>query len=122
MQNFNDKEIQFPKSYNYRPLLFGLFIAKSKIEGQGLFTNINIKKNIDLGVSHIKFKNELIRLPLGGFVNHSYTPNCKLVILEELHYEFQNFYLISTQDIKQNEELTLNYIDSAKLTKIPWHE
>ena len=61
----------------YRPLPDGLTIKNSPIEGLGLFTNIDIKKNTFIGVTHIRdeqFENKYIRTPLGGFYNHSNEP------------------------------------------------
>ena len=62
----------------YRPLPDGLTIKNSPIEGLGLFTTINIKKNTFIGVTHIRdeqFENKYIRTPVGGFYNHSNEPN-----------------------------------------------
>ena len=61
----------------YRPLPDGLTIKNSPIEGLGLFTNIAIKKNTFIGITHIRdeqFENKYIRTPLGGFYNHSNDP------------------------------------------------
>ena len=61
----------------YRPLPDGLTIKNSPIEGLGLFTNVDIKKNTFIGVTHIRdeqFENKYIRTPLGGFYNHSNNP------------------------------------------------
>ena len=61
----------------YRPLPDGLTIKSSPIEGLGLFTNIAIKKNTFIGITHIRdeqFENKYIRTPLGGFYNHSNEP------------------------------------------------
>ena len=61
----------------YRPLPDGLTIKNSPIEGLGLFSNINIKVNSFIGVTHIRdeqFENKYIRTPLGGFYNHSNNP------------------------------------------------
>ena len=67
----------------YRPLPKELTIKKSLIEGLGLFTNNNLSANTELGISHvedIKFEDNYIRTPLGGFVNHSPNPNCEFYI------------------------------------------
>ena len=61
----------------YRPLPDGLTIKNSPIEWLGLFTNIAIKKNTFIGITHIRdeqFENKYIRTPLGGFYNHSNEP------------------------------------------------
>ena len=47
----------------YRPLPDGLTIKNSPIEGLGLFTNIDIKKNTFIGITHIRdeqFENKYI--------------------------------------------------------------
>ena len=62
----------------YRPLPKQLTIKNSPIEGLGLYANEDIKKNIFIGVTHIRdeqFENKYIRTPLGGFYNHSNAPN-----------------------------------------------
>ena len=87
----------------YTPLPEGLLIQKSSIEGQGLFTNKIIEENIKLGLSHIVVGGEIIRTPLGGFVNHSDTPN---VIKEK---EGDKYYLYTLRKIKAWEEITCKY-------------
>ena len=62
----------------YRPLPKELTIKNSPIEGLGLYATKDIKKNIFIGVTHIRdeqFENKYIRTPLGGFYNHSNDPN-----------------------------------------------
>ena len=62
----------------YKPLPKKLIIRDSEIEGLGLFSETMISKNSFIGVSHIKhdlFPNNYIRTPLGGFYNHSNSPN-----------------------------------------------
>ena len=60
----------------YKPLPDSLTIKTSGIEGLGLFAKKNIPKGTTLGISHMKMNGMLIRTPLGGFINHSDTPNC----------------------------------------------
>ena len=60
-----------------------------------------------LGVSHVpndKFENGYIRTPLGGFINHSDTPNCE--VREDVD---GNLMLFTLRPILPNEELTLKY-------------
>ena len=55
----------------YRPLPDGLTIKNSPIEGLGLFTTINIKKNSFIGVTHIRdeqFENKYIEHHLEVFI------------------------------------------------------
>ena len=63
----------------YRPLSDGLIIQKSAINGLGLFTTKELKKDLNLGITHVAmdgFENGYNRTPLGGFYNHSNSPNC----------------------------------------------
>ena len=48
-------------------------------------------------------QHDYIRTPLGGFVNHSEEPNCKL---REVGHEM---YLQTIKSIRKGEELTLKY-------------
>ena len=71
----------------YRPLPDGLTIKNSPIEGLGLFTNVDIKKNTFIGVTHIRdeqFENKYIRTPLGGFYNHSNNPTVMRMVSDSL--------------------------------------
>ena len=60
----------------YKPLPDSLTIKSSDISGLGLFATEGIGQGTNLGTTHIKIKDEIIRTPLGGFINHSNTPNC----------------------------------------------
>lgn len=80
-------------------------LQPSKIEGLGLFTLEELDKNVVLGVTHVADAEttQLFRTPLGGFINHSEKPNCKL-------YEIGRFkYLRTMQQIPMGAELTLKY-------------
>jgi len=90
----------------YRPLPTYLTISPSPVEGLGLFSTKPIKKSTDLGISHVAdrhFKNGYIRTPLGGFINHSNTPNCKTF------KEGRLISIITITDINAGDEITLKY-------------
>ena len=92
----------------YRPLPDCVTISHSKIEGLGLVATVDIPAKISLGISHVRddrFENNHIRTPLGGFINHSDTPNCKII----LDMENLCFILETAAEIKAGEELTLKY-------------
>ena len=91
----------------YKPLPAGLRIEKSKIQGYGLITLSFIKQGTNLGTSHVKIKDELIRTPLGGFVNHSDDPNCEKIKLQTDNYYKYN--LVAIKDITGGDELTVKY-------------
>ena len=91
----------------YRPLPKGLTIMKSRIDGIGLFATMDIPSDYDFGISHVpnsKFENGYIRTPLGGFINHSDNPNCKVVTDVD-----GNYRLVSTQFLSIGDEITLKY-------------
>ena len=90
----------------YRPLPSEVTIKKSNIDGLGLFSTLDIEEGHDLGISHVEnadFKNGYIRTPLGGFINHSNTPNCKIVNNGKV------LRLITNQAIRADTELTTYY-------------
>jgi|TARA_B110000977_G_scaffold112124_1_gene145319 SET domain-containing protein len=90
----------------YRPLPDCLTIKESEIEGLGLTAKSNIVKDTNLGISHVyhvDFNDNYIRTPLGGFVNYSDNPNCKVF------QTVDGYELYTIKDIKSGEELTLKY-------------
>ena len=100
----------------YRPLPKSLTISKSGIDGLGLFAKEDMEQGRNLGMSHLKIGNIIFRTPLGGFINHSNTPNCVKAELrmtdEDLKgeaYKYKKWNLITSQDVKAGEELTVRY-------------
>ena len=114
---------------NYTPLSHDLFIEESMIDGQGLFSSHDLSKGTDLGISHIEFEKdkmsakELIRTPLGGFINHEPIvksenasgelvevsgPNCEKVKQRADGAKIE-WRLVTRKDIKAGDELTLEY-------------
>ena len=97
----------------YRPLpgsvtvMVNKKLTKSTGKPQlGLYTVTPILENTILGISHVfdeRFPDGLIRTPLGGFFNHSETPNCKLIKFDGY------FHLCTITDIKINKEITVKY-------------
>ena len=100
----------------YRPLPLNLRLGFSKIHDIGLFAKEKIEKGANLGMSHVKVGSKIIRTPLGGFLNHSDTPNCHKTKLRytneddpELKYSYTVWNLVAVEDIKVDEELTVKY-------------
>ena len=114
---------------NYTPLSHDLFIEESMINGQGLFSSHDLPKGTDLGISHIQFEKdkmsamELIRTPLGGFINHEPVikdenasgelvevsgPNCEKIKQRADGAKIE-WRLVTRKDIKAGDELTLEY-------------
>lgn len=90
----------------YKPLDDRLTIKSSTIDGLGLFATEDLPVGENLGISHVydeRFTNQFIRTPLGGFINHSDTPNLKAYINADFRY------IKTLRHIKAGEELTLEY-------------
>ena len=95
----------------YAPLPKSLTIKTSKINGLGLFAKEDIEQGTNLGTSHVKLGEQIIRTPLGGFINHSNDPNCVKAALHANGNEpaHKRWNLVAIKDIKAGEELTLRY-------------
>jgi len=90
----------------YKPLPESVTIKPSGVHGLGLFADQKIMHGTNLGMSHIKIGDTIFRTPLGGFINHSNTPNC---VKAELRNDYKKWNLIASQHIKKGEELTVRY-------------
>ncbi len=91
----------------YRPLPKQVTIKESVIDGLGLYSTESLYPGQYLGITHVannRFENGYIRTPLGGFINHSDTPNCE--VREDVD---SNLMLFTLRQILPNEELTLKY-------------
>ena len=107
----------FPKmSEMYKPLPDNLRLGFSDIHDIGLFAKEGIAQGTNLGMTHIKVADHLIRTPLGGFLNHSDNANCTKVELRMFNEEnpsqtlnYKKWNLVTLKNIKEGEELTLKY-------------
>ena len=98
----------------YTPLPKEVTIKPSQIHGLGLFAVERIPEDSILGMTHFKhvdYEDGWLRTPLGGFYNHSNTPNCELI---DEHFGFAEYRNVSKslhtlKDIKIGEELTCKY-------------
>ena len=92
----------------YKPLPESLTIKTSKVNGLGLFAQEGIAQGANLGISHIKIDDDILRTPLGGFINHANEANAVKVELRDEKYT-KKWSLVTLRDIKKGEELTLRY-------------
>ena len=104
-----EKGLQYPsqKYIMYKPLPDYVTIRESSIAGLGLFATKKIPAGTYIGIVHIINENnpaDIIRTPLGGFGNHSDTPNCFKVKLEN-----DNSWIGTIRDIEPDEEITWKY-------------
>lgn len=81
-------------------------ITNSNIHGRGIIATRDIQNDTYVGTA-IMGRN-VITPWLGRWINHSTTPNGKLVNTEE-----EEYVLVTTEDVKSGQELTLDY------TKLP---
>ena len=100
----------------YQPLPKNLTLGESEIHDIGLFAKEDIIGGTNLGISHIELGEMIIRTPLGGFVNHSETPNCVKVesqtrqrVTPLYDHDFTKWDLVTLRDIEEGDELTLRY-------------
>ena len=91
----------------YKPLPKELRLGFSDIHDIGVFAKEKIKIDHDFGISHLKVGDDLFRTPLGGFINHSETPNCTKTMVRVNDYKV--WKLITLKNIKEGAELTLEY-------------
>ena len=102
MENCDDKK-------PYSPLPEYLTIGPSNIHGAGILAREDIPGEVVIGITHVydsNFQHNYVRTPLGGFINHSDTPNCELIEDEE---DISYKRLRTIKKINQGEELTLKY-------------
>ena len=97
----------------YNPLPDSIELSKSSIHGYGLFAKTCIVKGTILGISHVYhdlFPDGWIRTPLGGYYNHSETPNCELITNNMDEGFLTEIKLLqTTEDIRKGTELTCTY-------------
>ena len=100
----------------YKPLPDSLTIKPSKVNGLGLFAKEIIPQATNLGMPHVKIGEKILRTPLGGFINHANDSNCVKVELSmtnhddsTVKFDYKKWNLVTIEDIKQGEELTLTY-------------
>ena len=92
----------------YKPLPESLTIKTSKVNGLGLFAQEGIAQGTNLVISHIKIDEEILRTPLGGFINHANEANAVKVELRDEKFT-KKWSLVALRDIKKGEEVTLRY-------------
>ena len=97
----------FYKEIMYKPLPDGVTIKHSPIHGFGLYASKRINKGTLIGITHhvhSNAENGVIRTPLGGFGNHSDTPKCFKLLIEDT-----TWWIGAKEDIEEDEEITWTY-------------
>ena len=91
----------------YKPLPDYITIRESPIAGLGLFATKRIPAGTYIGIIHIindDHPEGIIRTPLGGFGNHSDTPNCF-----KIKFGQTKTWMGAIRDIEPDEEITWKY-------------
>ena len=106
-------EVDIKQGFPYKPLPNGITIKKSSIHGLGLFSTELILEGTELGLiliadpfTAVRGSLDLpqyIRTPLGGFGNHSDSPNCI-----KFHRD-KGWYIKTIKDIPPDQEITWTY-------------
>ena len=95
----------------YKPLPDYITIKESPINGLGLFATERITKGTLIGITHhpdSHAEDGFIRTPLGGFGNHSDTPNCFKLLMEG-----KTWWIGADKDIEVGEDCLLYTSDAA---------
>ena len=92
---------------SYQALPSSLYIKDSPFAGQGIFAKEDIPSDLELGVSHVVVDEDIMRTPIGGFVNHSDDPNC--IKYSEKQDWGEIYHMKTIKPIKKGEELFLKY-------------
>ena len=93
----------------YNPLPPRLTIKPSLISGLGLFATAGIAQGTNLGTTHLRVDGEIIRTPLGGFINCDENANCVKVEMRTDGSITDKWNLVTLRNIYSGEELTLKY-------------
>ena len=85
-----------------------IYLDKSPLEGIGVFTKKAFNKGDYLGEAVVNVKGSFLKTEIGRFVNHSCKPNCTI------DWENNSFAVYANKDLKEKEELTMDYIVNYK--------
>ncbi len=92
------------------PWYDGIVIEPSEIHGCGVITTRDFGAGEVIALAGIEGK----RTPVGRFTNHSANPNARMSIADH------RIYLIATRAIKNGEEATTNYRETAQAFERIW--
>lgn len=95
--------------YNYSPTGPGdIEVKQSAIHGLGVFAKRDLPKNFIVGETHVLVDSDLIRTPIGGFINCSSTPNAELFQYPKL--KRVNYYGVRLlNSVLEGDEITIDY-------------
>jgi len=98
----------------YKPLPEYLTIKASPIHGLGIYAVADIPLGTLVGISHVsdeRFVHGEIRTPLGGYINHSASPNCVKLLTKQSSHPSRGdcTWIKANRDIGDGEEITIKY-------------
>lgn len=99
-------------------------VAETPTRGKGLIASSNIIPETNIGFylsrelipiieGRVLYDGWIESIPIARYANHSSSPNSKVSLLGN------NIFLISSKLIKENQEITVDYIEVAKLINLP---
>ena len=88
--------------FTYNPMPYGVTVAPSNIAGNGIHALKHFPAMHNFGITHHTIP-ELVRTPLGGFLNHSTEPNAALAYIDNA------YILYAIKPILANTEITVCY-------------
>lgn len=96
------------------------YIGKSNIHGIGIIANQEFKANeiVGVGIEYVFYFIPEVTPLFGSYINHSYTPNCRLVYINN------KYYVVANSKIDQYSEITVNYNDGPWFIDraAPWYK
>lgn len=95
--------------YNYSPTKGKpVEIRVSDIHGLGVFAKEEIPKDFIIAETHVLIDSDLIRTPIGGFINCSNNPNAE--IFKYPKTKRANYYGVKTiTKVLEGDEITIDY-------------
>jgi hypothetical protein len=96
---------------SFNQLSNNLYVDTSLIQGDGLFTNIDLQTNDSIGILSEVYSKNKFKDGNGRYINHSKNNNIDLYIKVNKEDRIINVYGKANRFIKRGSELTANYDD-----------
>lgn len=95
----------------FNELSNNLYVNTSLIQGDGLFTNIDLQTNDSIGILSEVYSKNKFKDGNGRYINHSNNNNIDLYVKVDKENRIINVYGKANKFIKRGSELTADYND-----------